>query len=236
MEMHPTPGCPVRLAADPPPPRCPHKDPTPGRAWHRAWHSACARARRAQLGIPNQPPGRSPAVPAQTRTPRNASVPLAPFPSPPRRPVTLTGGLPGSCLWSVSRPRPPRCECLPRAGTGSRAGQVRVSASPHATRTPGPHALGQISTPAGCRCGRCCSACRPPAGPEGNPGPLTPRPGHLGAHDGGAVKWGRRPESREGSAHTVGKEDRRPVGSPRVRAPPGTPALVGPLPAAPDWR
>lgn len=58
----------------------------------------------------------------------------------------------------------------------------------------------------------------------------------LGAHDGGAEERGRRPESREGSAHAAGKEDRRPVGAPRVRAPPGTPALVGPLPAAPDWR
>lgn len=81
-------------------------------------------------GDPLPPPGRSPAVPAQKRTPRSAQDLLARSPRPLGRPVTLTGGLPGSGLRPVTRPRPHRRERLPRAGTGSRAGQVGVSTAP----------------------------------------------------------------------------------------------------------
>lgn len=182
------------------------------------------------------PPG---AAPLSLRKCAPQGVPrsrLGRSPRPPGRPVTLTGGLPGSGLRPVTRPRPPRRERLPRAGTGSRAGQVRVSAA-SAHRGP----LDPLRT----------GGPRPPPGADA--GAAAPPEGHLQAPRGtrdprphGRVTWepptaaprtrGRRPGSREGRAHAAGKEDGGPVGAPRARAPPGTLALASPLPAAPGWR
>lgn len=178
-------------------------------------------------------PGSSPSGPAQKRTPRSARVPPARSPRPLGRPVTLTGGLPGSGLRPVTRPRPPRRERLPRAGTGSRAGQVGVSAAPTHPGPPDPVRPGRPPIPAGCTRRRCCSARRPHAGPDGDPGPPTPQPGHLGTPDGGAQDWGAGGGRTRRGAHTRrgrGKGD-GDLWAPRVSAPlPGPQPSLAPCP------
>lgn len=124
-------------------------------------------------GDPLPTPGSSPSVPAQKRTPRSARVPLARSPRPLGRPVTLTGGLPGSGLRPVTRPRPPRRERLPRAGTGSRAGQVGVSAAPTHPGPPDPVRPGRTQSPPGAGAG----AAAPPEGHlQALPGTRDPDP------------------------------------------------------------
>lgn len=143
-------------------PRRPLSSPTPTqRPGTRSGLAPSLRPRNLGATKDTQPPPRrSPAVPAQTRTPRCASVPLIRSPRPPGRPVTLTGGLPGSGLRPVTRPQPPRRERLPRAGTGSRAGQARVSAASAHPRPLDPVRTGGPRPPPGADAG----AAAPPEG------------------------------------------------------------------------
>nr|XP_019602108.1 PREDICTED: uncharacterized protein LOC109455173 [Rhinolophus sinicus] len=131
----------------------------------------------------------------------------------------------------AGRPRPPRRERLPRAGTGSRAGQVQVSAA-SAHRGPlNPLRTGGPRPPPGADAG----AAAPPEGHLQAPrGTRDPRPSHLGAPDGGAQDQGQEAGEPGGARTRVGEGGRGTSGRPACPRPSRDPSPRQP-PACRTW-